>query len=480
MTDSKFIGRKKELDILQSLRSTKLGKLVVITGRRRIGKSRLIKEFAQNGETISITGLPPEEETTAQSQRDEFTRQLSAKIDMPLGQTNDWGDTFTLLAKLTEKKKIIIIFDEISWMGSKDHLFLGKLKVVWDMHFSENPNLILILCGSISSWIEKNIMMSTGFFGRIYQRITLKPLSLKESNELLTTNNVKGSPYEKFMILSMTGGVPWYLELIQPGIPATENLKRLCFSMTGSLVNEFENIFHDLFSRRGPIYQKIVEALAKGPLEHDEIANKINYTAGGKLSEYLDELTQAGFISRDYTWHIDNGVYGKLNRFRLKDNYLRFFIRFIKPNLNLIEQDKFDSISLSSMNNFASTMGLQFENLVLQNTHAIFKLLNLELNDLEIDGAFFQRKTQRVKGCQVDYMIQTKQKVLYLIEIKFHQGNISTAIFPEIQKKLDALKVPKNYAVLPVLIHVNGVDEAVQYGDFFHRVIDFSELLEID
>lgn len=398
---------------------------------------------------------------------------------MPLGNTNDWGDTFTLLAKLTEKKKILILLDEISWMGSKDHLFLGKLKVVWDTHFSQNPNLILILCGSISSWIEKNIMMSTGFFGRIYQRITLKPLSLKESNELLTANSIKASNYEKFMILSMTGGVPWYLELVQPGIPAMENLKRLCFSTTGSLVNEFHTIFHDLFSRRGPIYQKIVEALAQGPLEHDEIATKINYTAGGILSEYLDELTQAGFISRDYTWHIDKGIYGKLNRFRLKDNYLRFFLRFIRPNFDQIKQGLFDNLSLTSMKNFSSTMGLQFENLVLQNRHTIFKILKLELNDLQIDGAFFQRKTQRMKGCQFDYMIQTKQKVLYVFEIKFHKNMLGPSIITEFKNKIDALKAPKNYAILPVLIHVNGVDEQVQYGDFFHRVIGFSELMTL-
>src|SRR3990167_232438 len=159
MDDTPFIGRKNELEDLKLLFAKKMASLVVIKGRRRIGKSRLIEEFAKGKKFLRFEGIAPTRQTTSQMQREEFARQINNQIGIPgLSSIKDWGDLFTIVAETTKMEEVIILFDEITWMGSKDPVFLGKLKVVWDQHFQKNSNLILILCGSLSSWIEKNII----------------------------------------------------------------------------------------------------------------------------------------------------------------------------------------------------------------------------------------------------------------------------------------------------------------------------------
>ncbi|HBI21715.1 MAG TPA: ATPase, partial [Legionella sp.] len=138
-----FIGRQNELNDLQLLFKKKTASLVVIQGRRRIGKSRLIQEFGKTHRFYQFTGFPPAPTTTAQSQRDEFTHQLSAALALPNVTADDWSKVFLLLAKDVGSGRVIILFDEISWMGSKDPNFLGKLKTAWDIYFKTNPQLIL-------------------------------------------------------------------------------------------------------------------------------------------------------------------------------------------------------------------------------------------------------------------------------------------------------------------------------------------------
>ena len=161
MDPNPFIGRRTHLEKLQKLSRKKTASLVVVRGRRRIGKSRLIEEFAKKSRFHLFTGLAPTPQTTAQSQREEFARQLQEQMGIRGLKATDWGDIFSLLAQQTSKGRVILLLDEISWMGSLDPNFLGKLKIAWDIHFSKNHKMILILCGSVSSWIEKNIISST-------------------------------------------------------------------------------------------------------------------------------------------------------------------------------------------------------------------------------------------------------------------------------------------------------------------------------
>ncbi len=166
-----FIGRQAESSRLNELTKKKTASLVVIRGRRRIGKSRLAKEFGMQHHFLQFSGLSPESNITAQDQRDEFAQLLAQQTSLPEIKTDDWSKLFLLLHEKTKSNRVVILFDEITWMAHDDATFLAKLKNAWDLYFSFNPKLILILCGSVSAWIEKNIMSSSGFFGRISEKL---------------------------------------------------------------------------------------------------------------------------------------------------------------------------------------------------------------------------------------------------------------------------------------------------------------------
>ena len=478
MVNAPFVGRKEELKSLNLLLSKKSASLAVVRGRRRIGKSRLIEEFARGQRFIHFAGIPPVEGITAQSEREVFAKQLGEQLGVPGLHALDWADLFTLLAKFCSKERIIILFDEISWMASKDPTFLGKLKNAWDMEFKKNPKLILILCGSVSTWIQENIISSTAFFGRISLTINVEELPLSDCNILLEKQGFRGSVYEKFKILSVTGGVPWYLEHIQPKLNADENIKNLCFTKEGLLTSEFDLIFHDLFTKRSQLYKKIIETLAKGPLEFNDICQDLNLAKSGVVSEYLEDLVQAGFISRDFTWSLKTGKESRLSHFRLSDNYLRFYLRCIVQYKQKIQRESFKDMSLSTLPGWSSIMGLQFENLVLKNRHDLQKLLKIKPEHIVADNPFFQRTTTQQKGCQIDYLIQTRFNVLYACEIKFSKNSITSDIIQEMKTKLDRLALPRGFACCPVLIHMGRVEDSVLTREYFTDVIDFSQLLE--
>lgn len=472
-----FIGRKKELNLLEHLSKTKAN-LVVIKGRRRIGKSRFVEEFAKNKEFIRFSGIPPEDGVTEQMQREVFAKQLSKQLNLPYLISDDWASLFDWLFRNIQNKPYIILFDEISWMGSKDPSFLGKLKNAWDISFSKIDGLMLILCGSVSSWIEENIVKSTAFFGRISLYVKLEELSIAESNLFLEQQGFKRSVSEKFKILSAIGGVPWYLEQINGKLSADDNLKNLFFSKSSPLSREFNLIFHDLFGNKGEIYKKISELLSSGPANLNKISEQLSYTKSGALSKYLDNLIEASFISRDFTWSIKNGEISRLSQFRLSDNYLRFYMKYVMSNEQKISLGNFGDISMSSLPEWNSVMGLQFENLVLKNRAKIQEYLGIKAQDIVSDNPFFQRKTVSQQGCQIDYLIQTRFNTLFVCEIKFSAKEIKADVIDYMKEKLVRLSTPKGFSCLPVLIHVNGVDSAVEDKKYFTEIIDFSLFLE--
>lgn len=471
-----FIGREIELERLKGLMSKRSASLVVVRGRRRIGKSRLLAEFGKEMKSLFFSGMPPVAKMNAQLQREEFAQQMK-RNGLPVANADDWGNLFWALSKYVEKGKILIVLDEISWMGGKDPTFLGKLKTAWDMYFSKNSQLVLALCGSISSWIEENILSNTGFVGRITLDLILEELPLNVCNAFWHPKEKKITAFEKFKILSVTGGVPRYLEEIAPELSAEKNIQNLCFTRGGLLVREFDEIFSDLFSRKTGSYKEIVTVLAEGPKELPEICHVLKKSKGGLRNKYLDDLVKAGFVQRDFSWNIGQGKEGKLSRYRLSDNYLRFYLKYIAENRSKIEKGDFSNSLLLSLPGWEGIMGLQFENLVVHNRKTIFKLLGLSVDEVVMDGPFFQKPTARQPGCQIDYMIQTRFQNLYVCEIKFSKKPINKSVIDEMEEKINKLKVPRQFSIRPVLIHVSGIDESVEDEKYFDKIIDFSQLM---
>lgn len=475
----KFIGRKKELDSLEILLKKKSATMVVIRGRRRIGKSRLIKEFVSDKKSWIFSGFPPVPGITKRRQLDAFSVQISQNLSMPKIQVSEWIEHFNFIGNQAKGQKIVIVLDEISWMGSEDPDFLGQLKTAWDLNFSENPDLILILCGSVSSWIEENILKSTGFVGRVSVDMILNELSIDESAEFWGTQKNKISAYEKFKVLSVTGGIPKYLEEIIPSQSAEDNIHRLCFQPTGLLFREFEQIFSDLFSKRAQTYSNIINTLGNTSLSLDEICEKLYLEKSGSISRSLDDLALSGFVQEDCTWNLFTKTESRLKKFRLKDNYLRFYLQYIEPNKNRIVKNIFELKSFMHMPGWESVMGLQFENLVVNNLKGLCKILRIDLLEVTNAGPFFQRSTQRQKGCQIDLMIQTRHNTLYVCEIKFSTSEIKSSVIEEMKKKIRSLSTPKGFSIRPVLIHVNGISQAVNESEIFNDIIDFSNFFKI-
>lgn len=473
---NKFIGRQHELEMLRKQPSHKAN-MVVLRGRRRIGKSRLAAEFAKDKVFLSFAGVAPEEEITAQDQLDEFARQFYSHFKLPPVTFKDWSDAFAnLTAQLTQEPTVILL-DEISWMGNADPLFVGKLKNWWDLYLQKYPNLTLILCGSVSIWIEENIINSTALFGRISLFLYLEELSIAESHEFLRHLNFKGSDYEVFKILSVTGGVPWYLEQISPSLFADENIRNLCFLKGGSLTHEFDRIFTDLFDVRGAIYKKIVQELAHGMRTLAELRTSLGYKQGGVLGKYIKDLCTAGFVSVDNTWSFKTKKQGKQSLYRLSDNYLRFYLKYIEPNLDKIDKNTFVNLSLLDLLAWDSIMGLQVENLILKNRATLLKKIGIPLQDILNETPYVQKQTKQHRGCQIDYLIQTKTNNLIVCEFKFQNRTLGNEIIDAMKEKIKRLSIPRGFGVASVLVHMGGVSDSLIDSQYFYRIVDLRDWL---
>jgi predicted AAA+ superfamily ATPase len=468
-----FVGRDLELAKLQELARLNVPSLVVIKGRRRVGKSRLATEFAtrlSGYRSILITGMAPDEKVTAADEREDFASQLSRALSMPPPRADDWNTLLWALADRTATGKWVVILDEINWLGAKDATFLGKLKSAWDVHFSKNKKLILILSGSLTSWIERNILHSTGFVGRVHLDLTLDELPLRDCIPFLETGHQFLSSYEKFKIVAVTGGIPSYLERIDPASSADANIHRLCLTREGFLFCEFDLLFNDLFQKK-KFYRRLIAAVAEKPLELEGIYRKLNVEKAGYISECIQDLIEAGFLARHYTWSVKTGEPAKRSLIRVIDNYTRFYFRCIKPSKAAVDRG---AVRLPAGSD--GILGLQFENLILKNRPSVWAKVGIGADDIVFDNPYWQTATQKTRGCQIDYMIQCRNNTVYVCEIKFSKSQLQRAVISEVDRKIRSIAKPRNYTFRPVLIHVNGVDDSVLEERYFDTVIDFGEL----
>ena len=467
-----FFGRKDEIESFDRLWALPGSSLAVCRGRRRVGKSSLVEEFARRSKVrfIKLEGIAPGENVDNETQLAAFSRQLNEQCGVSFPVPENWFDAFAFLDKALPKRgRAVVLLDEISWMGKYDPAFPGELKYAWDNRFSKHERKVFVLCGSVSAWISKNILRSKAFVGRIALNLVLKELPIRDCLGFWGAKAGLVDTREIIDVLSVVGGVPEYLRLIDPSDSADENIRRLCFSPTGILLDEFDAIFDDVVEENLATRRKMLGALSECSLTGREIAERIGLEYNGHVSENLFALEEAGFVAKDAGVNPDNGKVSNICRYRICDNYTRFYLKYIQRERELIKNGTFRFSSLEQLPGWNSIMGLQFECLVIANLAGLLPLMGLD-STLLVSAAPYQRPgTNGRRGVQIDLLLQTR-RALYVVEIK-RKGEIGEEVVDEVAAKVGALRKRRGMSMRAVLVYDGRLSKRVPADGYFSNLI---------
>lgn len=474
----KFVGREDQLAKLDALWRKRVSSFAVVSGRRRIGKSTLVEEFARRSgcRFIEIAGLPPEKKMTNARQIENFCERLAHEARVPRPKADCWAQAFDALASAVDARERTIVFlDEISWMGCYDPAFAGLLKNAWDMQLSKKSRLILVVAGSVSAWIQANIQHAKGYVGRISLDLTLQELPASDCLAFWGRKAARTATRELLDMLAVTGGVPKYLVEMDASLSADENIRRLCFDPDGYLYGDFNRIFDDVFDATVAAKKRIVTALADGPASAAELAERFESEPNGHLSTDLKELVEAGFVAASAGLNPLTGKPAREVRYRLKDNYTRFYLKYVLPKRPAIEAGAFRYMSLDRLPGWDVMMGLQFENLVLNNFTTLVREIGLVGKNVESAAPYFRRGGKCGGGVQVDLLVQLPKSV-YVVEIK-RRARIGISVEEEVQRKIERLGLPKTKSVKTVLVYDGELDLEIEEDGFFDYLVSAERLL---
>ncbi len=473
-----FIGRDRELEELESFWGRDHGVLITCRGRRRIGKSTLIDEFASRTAKnyISVAGLAPRKGMSDAKQRAHFCETLAEHAERPVDYAQTWSRAFQQLdALLVNPGRTVVLIDEISWLGGYDPDFAGYLKTAWDKYLHKHAELILVLCGSVSTWIADNILNSTGFVGRDSYDLELKELSLKDSVKLFGPVGERMSTTEKLDLLSLTGGVPKYLEEVRPELSVDENFRRLCFQPRSLLFREFNETFSEVFGAKVATRGRILRLLAARSLTTSELAEQEAKTPNGGYAQILRDLQYAGFVAEESGLSPITGKSLKETRYRVKDNYTRFYLKTIEPRASAIKNGLFEFASLEQLDGWDAILGLQFQNLILNRVNDLFPLLGLEHSLVLSAAPYVQNATNRNKGCQIDLLIRTA-RTLFVVEIK-RKKHVRHDVIEEVAEKVRRLRHDKSMSIRTALVYDGELALSVPADRYFDFIVPAGKLI---
>ena len=473
-----FIGRECEINDLSGFWGRDNGVLITCRGRRRIGKSTLIAEFASRTAKnfISIVGLAPRKGLSDSHQRRNFCEKIAEYANRDYREAETWSKAFRQLDELLDDSgRTVVLLDEISWMGGYDPDFAGYLKEAWDCYLHRHRELILVLCGSVSAWIAQNILNAIGFVGRDSFDIDLNELSLADSVKMFGVQGDRLSTTEKLDILSLTGGVPKYLEEVRPELSVDENYRRLCFLPRSLLFREFNETFNEIFGARVTTRGRVLRQLLDGSLSSSELAEREAKTPNGSYAEALRDLKYAGFVSEDSGLSPLTGRPVKQVRYRVKDNYVRFYLKNIEPRSAAIKAGLFAFSSLEQMNGWDSILGLQFQNMILNHITDLFPHLGLERSLVLSAAPYAQNATKRNRGCQIDLLIRT-ERMLMIVEIK-REKEIGHDIIAEVEEKVMNLCHDRRLSVRTALVYDGRLAASVPADRYFDFIVPADKLI---
>ena len=415
-----FIGRATEIKILTDALASPQAELIAVYGRRRVGKTYLIRSVYDKQIAFEFTGANG---VDFKEQLENFstTAQTAFKLNLavPMAIPESWLQGFRLLIHLFEAhpttKKRVIFLDEFPWLDNKKSGFLAAFDYFWNNWASKQNNLVVVICGSAASWMIQNIVRNKGgLHNRITQRIRLQAFTLYETSLYLKSKRVNLSQYDILQLFMVTGGVPHYLKNIQAGESTTQVIDRLCFSKDGLLRNEFKDLYPALFGKADK-HIAVIRALAnkQSGLTRSEIIDVCSFKSGGTVSKILDELEESTFI----TEYLPFGKTMKESIFKLTDEYSLFYLKFI-------ENSKSKGAGTwqwkSTEQSWKTWCGFAFENICLKHMAEIKKALGISGVYSEQSVWRYTPKADDETGVQIDLLIDRQDNCINLVELKFY------------------------------------------------------------
>ncbi|MCL1975623.1 MAG: ATP-binding protein [Firmicutes bacterium] len=409
----KIIGRLREQTELNRYFKSGKPEFIAVTGRRRIGKTFLIKELFAENITFYFSGLIGKNITNTY-QLKQFDNTIAEFGGEAKPASKNWAEAFSKLRRMLKtvrNSRQVIFIDELPWLDAPKSDFLPALDFFWNTFASVRADIMLIVCGSSASWIVKNLFENKGgLHNRVTGRIWLMPFSLAESEVLFNEIGVVMNRYQIAESLMVFGGVPYYLNMFEKGLGPTQNIDRLLFAENAPLKNEFNEVYRSLFSGSNR-HMLIVDALSKkkAGLTRDEIIAATNIPGGGNLTKTLHELEQCGFIEKyaDFTKQKNNAYY------RLIDPFTLYWLKYVKDNHT---KDDYYWTNRIDDGGRRAWSGNAFELLCLRHLTQIKQKLGISGISTEV---FTWRSKKSSPGAQIDLLISRKDGVINLCEMKY-------------------------------------------------------------
>jgi AAA+ ATPase superfamily predicted ATPase len=467
----KIVGRENEIIILNSVLKSSQSEMVAVYGRRRVGKTYLVRNCYKKELIFSISGM---HNATQHEQLINFSIALKeakksrAKSIAPSSWIEAFEELKDFIASQKTKTKKVLFFDELPWLDTPKSNFLHALDLFWNSWATTRNDIVLVICGSAASWIIKKILNDKGgLHNRVTKRIRLMPFTLRETELFFKQKQIKMDRYSITQLYMAIGGIPFYLNEVQKGKSVAQNIEQICFSKDGLLQTEFQNLYKALFNNSDK-HVRIIKALAASHqgLTRNAIIKKAKLNTGGSITILLNELQESGFITEIKAQH--HKV--KNNIFRLTDEYSLFYIKFIEPNL---PTHKNTWIMLSKESVYKSWCGYAFENCCFKHSEEIKIALG-------ISGIHTNIFSWQSEDAQIDMLIDRDDRSVNICEIKFYNTmfEINKTYYAILQRKLVAYqseqKMNKNYFI--TLLTTFGVKQNYYSNTILDNVLTLDHL----
>lgn len=421
-----IVGRKTELNILTQILSSNVPEFLAIYGRRRVGKTFLIRSFFEKKTSLFFDVTGSKDGALIEQVR-HFTKEIGRVFynGARLKEPKNWDLAFEMLTEalisVPKNKKIVLFFDEFPWMATKNSRLLQSLEYYWNQHWSRDKRVKLIICGSSASWIiEKIVNNKGGLYNRLTRNIYLEPFNLRDSKRFLSSIGVKLNNEQVLQIYMVTGGIPYYLSKIERGLSAMQNIELLAFQRKSFLAEEFENLFSSLYEEPGA-YIEIVRIIAsrRYGIGQEELLRQLGKTLHGKTGlKRLKDLQDANFItSFKPHFHKKRGIY-----YKVIDEYTLFFLDWIEPiKSTLLTKGPMKGYweKQQGSPSWNSWSGYAFESVCYKHLSQISQSLKMSPRSIPNTWRYVPRKGSDEKGAQIDLLFDRDDDSLTICEIKY-------------------------------------------------------------